>query len=567
MDNQQPIEPLPPITPVSPTPSDKVPSVFTPQRHSPLIPIIFVVVIVALIGGTVFAYTKGYISLPFLSNSKANTNTTANINVSTNMAGNTSISTELSAMPAPLDSWNEKIFNDITYGSNSNNGNLGYVLHPALQPHPVTVAAGQASCAAVAPKEALDLGKNYCFENLAAGFRAANICEQLSDKAVDLSGSDLKSDVTQCYVFFAKIYAPFDCASVTRQPNRDLCYAAFAVDEKQPTLNCNPIQDDTIKTSCLESVSNKRDSIEFENVMEQVKYAYCYIHVHPDVLQAMPKNEISSSYTDYVTATGDECEKLDAKKIETAKALVVTDQDQDGLTLMSEMFFGTSDTKADSDGNGVSDLDEILKLGDNPLDKVDYNKDSDGDNLADELETTLHHTNPNEADTDSDGLSDYEEVSGYYTDPVKTDTDGDNHDDGTEVCHSYNPLGNGGYSSGLLYPPASCPPNLTPVGNTRPGPKNKTTMTIDGLQATATVGKATVTWTTKEGAYAAVYFGTTSAYDSGRYPDSLGYLTSHTVSFPVTSGTTYHYAVLSCPKTIFYLSECALSADQTVVGK
>ena len=36
-----------------------------------------------------------------------------------------------------------------------------------------------------------------------------------------------------------------------------------------------------------------------------------------------------------------------------------------------------------------------------------------------------HNTDPNLADTDGDGLSDYDEVILYNTDPLLVDTDGD----------------------------------------------------------------------------------------------------------------------------------------------
>lgn len=305
-----------------------------------------------------------------------------------------------------------------------------------------------------------------------------------------------------------------------------------------------------------------------EQAIADYQLATCYVNLHPDVLQRMPQNDLTASFDDYVNADPKDlgCETFSSTSIESAKTLLTTDADHDGVTAISEEFFGTSDTKADSNGNGINDLEEILNPP-NPTDNIDFTKDADGDKLVDDLENTQYHTNPNKADSDGDGLSDYEEVSGYLTDPLKADTDGDGYLDGDEVCHGYNPNGSGEYSSPLSYPPAACPTNLTPTGTSRPAPTNKTTMTIDNLKATVSAGTATVTWTTSEGSYAALYFGPTSAYTTGRYPDSLAYLTDHSVSFSVTSGQTYHYAVLSCPKNIFYLSECAVSGDQTIVGQ
>ena len=43
-------------------------------------------------------------------------------------------------------------------------------------------------------------------------------------------------------------------------------------------------------------------------------------------------------------------------------------------------------------------------------------------------------------DTDGDGLSDYDEVNKYHTDPSKADTDGDGYNDGDEIKNGYSPL-------------------------------------------------------------------------------------------------------------------------------
>ena len=68
--------------------------------------------------------------------------------------------------------------------------------------------------------------------------------------------------------------------------------------------------------------------------------------------------------------------------------------------------------------------------------------DDDRDGLTNAEEAKLG-TNPEVADTDGDGLSDYEEVKIYHTDPLKADTDGDGFKDGDEVKNGYNPLGSG----------------------------------------------------------------------------------------------------------------------------
>ncbi len=68
--------------------------------------------------------------------------------------------------------------------------------------------------------------------------------------------------------------------------------------------------------------------------------------------------------------------------------------------------------------------------------------DSDHDGLTDEEERALG-TDPLNPDTDGDGLTDYDEVKVFGTDPLNPDTDGDGYKDGDEVAHGYNPKGPG----------------------------------------------------------------------------------------------------------------------------
>ncbi|MDP2789934.1 MAG: hypothetical protein Q8O51_02290 [bacterium] len=68
--------------------------------------------------------------------------------------------------------------------------------------------------------------------------------------------------------------------------------------------------------------------------------------------------------------------------------------------------------------------------------------DKDRDGLTDEEEQKLG-TKDTVADTDGDALSDYDEVKVYKTNPLKPDTDGDGNPDGAEVKKGYNPNGTG----------------------------------------------------------------------------------------------------------------------------
>lgn len=70
----------------------------------------------------------------------------------------------------------------------------------------------------------------------------------------------------------------------------------------------------------------------------------------------------------------------------------------------------------DADQDGIKDLDEIL-YGMNPLDSSDGLSDEDGDGLSLAWEYYLG-TNPTQKDTDADGISDSDEVLIYGTNPL-----------------------------------------------------------------------------------------------------------------------------------------------------
>jgi len=108
------------------------------------------------------------------------------------------------------------------------------------------------------------------------------------------------------------------------------------------------------------------------------------------------------------------------------------DNDGDGLTNGYEEKIGTDPNKADTDGDGLSDYDEVTKYMTGPT-----KPDSDNDGLSDGDEVTKYHTDPLKADTDGDGLNDGAEVLTYHTDPLKVDTDGDGLNDGQEIMTNH----------------------------------------------------------------------------------------------------------------------------------
>lgn len=105
---------------------------------------------------------------------------------------------------------------------------------------------------------------------------------------------------------------------------------------------------------------------------------------------------------------------LDRNDLNDAKL----DGDNDGLTNLEEFKYKTDPNNPDTDGDGVSDGQEVKEgsnpHGKGPLQVFDVTKnDADGDGL-DLAHEKLFGTDPNNPDTDGDGFSDYREISRGY---------------------------------------------------------------------------------------------------------------------------------------------------------
>ncbi len=108
------------------------------------------------------------------------------------------------------------------------------------------------------------------------------------------------------------------------------------------------------------------------------------------------------------------------------------DDDADGLTNLQEYQLGTRANLADTDGDGLSDGNEVSFYNTSPI-KVD----TDNDGLRDTDEIFVYHTNPLLPDTEGDGLGDGDEITLHQTDPLLADTDDDGAGDWYEVTASY----------------------------------------------------------------------------------------------------------------------------------
>lgn len=117
-----------------------------------------------------------------------------------------------------------------------------------------------------------------------------------------------------------------------------------------------------------------------------------------------------------------------AYELHTPYAFMADDCDSDGLSDEIEEGLGLEPCVADTDGDSLSDLQEVREFFTNAR-----SQDSDSDGVGDAAEALRYHTNPNSPDSDTDGLADGAEINTTHTSPMAADTDGDGLSDGEEM--------------------------------------------------------------------------------------------------------------------------------------
>ena len=122
------------------------------------------------------------------------------------------------------------------------------------------------------------------------------------------------------------------------------------------------------------------------------------------------------------------------------------DDDEDGVLNFSEELYHTDPKNPDTDGDGLSDYDEMAVTGTDPkLNDTDKNgvedskEDFDKDKISNYDEIYVNKTDPNIADSDGDGFSDYDEIFTYKTSPTNRDSDADEANDFWEIKNGFDP--------------------------------------------------------------------------------------------------------------------------------
>ncbi|MFH0873288.1 MAG: hypothetical protein V1846_00390 [Candidatus Komeilibacteria bacterium] len=87
--------------------------------------------------------------------------------------------------------------------------------------------------------------------------------------------------------------------------------------------------------------------------------AVCYARTHAAALNTFPSGSLRNDMQTAIDDQSQTCNEFTTEEINGIAGLLNTDSDSDGVNALLEQYYGTSDTKADTDGDGVKDLQEI----------------------------------------------------------------------------------------------------------------------------------------------------------------------------------------------------------------
>lgn len=113
-----------------------------------------------------------------------------------------------------------------------------------------------------------------------------------------------------------------------------------------------------------------------------------------------------------------------------------------GIFMFRDSIFSSQKNQADYTNMNQENTSNVVQA-DAPFVPVPgFEHDWDQDGLLDTEEAKLG-TSDRQYDTDGDSITDKEEVERFGTDPNKIDTDGDGFSDFAEIVQGYNPKGDG----------------------------------------------------------------------------------------------------------------------------
>lgn len=187
-------------------------------------------------------------------------------------------------------------------------------------------------------------------------------------------------------------------------------------------------------SDCSYEIWTSADNTEYTSVAMVTGTTEYQYAIDEDFNTKYFKVSLTTNYGEYIESI-----PFIVTKDENGCTVDFLDSDEDGLPDVFEISLGTNINDVDSDKDGLTDYQEVYITGTNPTvyDSVtegvsDADADSDDDGLSNAQEIELG-IDPLLSDTDGDGLSDYDEIYVYGTDPLNPDTDGDGLEDGDEL--------------------------------------------------------------------------------------------------------------------------------------
>ena len=265
--------------------------------------------------------------------------------------------------------------------------------------------------------------RNECLIRLIGYSKNVDMCKRLSDHSAQescIGGVAIAlKDQSICDEFKSEPYEYQEC--------RDRVNAFLAPDKSVYIDEAGEVRGVKIE-ECAKAKTLEYSKLCVGNVLKEGNVLIGYIN------NEVFENNWNDFYHYRIAVTKEDCSKIILKGgkdacIDMIKNIGFSyyDYDGDNVSDEKELWFSTDPGNPDTDGDGLTDYDEILNYHIDPT-----NPDTDGDGLTDYDEIKIYKTHPNKPDTDSDGISDGAEVRNG-TNPNTGDTDKDRLLDADEV--------------------------------------------------------------------------------------------------------------------------------------